>query len=246
MIITAVSFALSSCGKALPTASQKTEEAAKALLTQTKSSFIPITPPSSTPTETSTPHPSPIITFKSSETITPSPEFSEFDVLNKNIVETSRKGDEVVLENVLIKYIVKLPRPGFSDAVYGILAIVTDEGDKGVAVIENFDCEFDALTESSELGDPLFSETQPLSSGIWQPSVRFEILEGEVFVESSMGTVPIITSEEFKYQEETIICEKTSVFEGFGDLPEKAAEKVGQLLRELVDGFEERFFEDNN
>ncbi|OGM11882.1 hypothetical protein A2Z22_01465 [Candidatus Woesebacteria bacterium RBG_16_34_12] len=173
--------------------------------------------------------------------------YQKDDQNNLNKIRISREEEQVILVNPLIEYIVKVPRPLISDAVFGVLAIETEEGVKGVAVFENADCEFAELSESGQLGDPKFGERiEPIASGLWQPHIRFKGLKAISFIEYSSGTIPVFTSQSFTTTEgNEIDCPKESAFGGFGELPYDSGEIIGSTLKEFIEGFNKGFFKND-
>lgn len=210
---------------------------------QTKLAAPSITPkPLKTPTPLrtlETPTPSRTATTE----LSPTP---NHDQLNLKMVREKRSGDSIALENALISYVVKVSRPFMTDAVYGVLAIKDGGEEKGVAVIENFDCGLNFLNQYDLLGKPLGSDTSPAISGVWKPNTRFDEVSGKIYIEASVGAVAMITGNNYQLNEtdQKVNCPKNSALSGAGDLPQKLAKETGKLIKNLIDGFQEGYFED--
>lgn len=178
-------------------------------------------------------------------TETPSPYLSE-DINTLNELRITEGGEKLTMENALISYVVKIPRPFASDAVYGVLAVNTKDGEKGAALIENFDCAMDILEENDLLGDPIGSEKSPAISGLWKPDIRFENISGTMFVEPSLGTIAVVTgtSYQFGVNDPEAVCPKNSVFSGAGEIPRILAQESGKLIKTLIEEFKAGYFEE--
>ena len=209
-------------------------------VTQTSTDKATSTPAEATLTNTPT-------AVENTETVpvTPTPEHNDQKIID-DIRDTSG-GEKLNLENSLISYVVKIPRPFTDDAVYGVLAVNVNNEEKGMAVIDNFDCGLEQLQNANKLGSPIGSGKSPSISGLWKPNVRFENVGGTMFIEPSLGTIAVITgtSYQFDANDQKISCPKDSVFSGAGKLPEILAREAGKLIRTLLEGFKEGYFEEN-
>ncbi|HLE49356.1 MAG TPA: hypothetical protein VI819_04995 [Patescibacteria group bacterium] len=176
------------------------------------------------------------------DTLTPTP--NPDDKILKDVRENSG-GEQITLNDVLITYVVKIPRPFTGDAIYAVFGVNTPTGTKGLGLIENFNCELTDLEKNDLLGSPLGSDKSPAISGIWEINKRFETINTRVFVEQSAGTIPVLTSESHKLDEDDSLtaCPKDSIFSGAGDLPRAAAKKAGELIREIIEGFKDGYFD---
>jgi hypothetical protein len=181
------------------------------------------------------------------ETTTPTSTYIKEDKENLQEIRNATGGEKLSLDDPLISYIVKIPRPFVSDAVYGVLAIKVDSEEKGVAIIENFNCGFELLSKADLLGNPIGSDKSPTISGLWKPDYRFNNIDGTMFVEPSLGTIAVVTgtSYQLKENESSVSCPKKSIFSNAGDFPEKLAQETGKLIRDIIEGFKDGYFEEN-
>ncbi len=209
---------------------------------QTVNAAIPSITPSPSKSELLTPS-----RAVSMEVKTPTLAFLKQDKKTLQEIRNTTGGEKIILEDALISYVIKIPRPYVSDAVYGVLAVNIDSKEKGVAVIENFDCGMEMLEENNTLGDPIGSDKSPAISGLWKPNTRFESIGGTMFVEPSLGTIAVVTGTKYQFEEDdqSISCPKKSVFSGAGEVPEILAREAGKLIRNLIEGFKEGYFEEN-
>lgn len=177
---------------------------------------------------------------------TPTPFVTESDKENLEKILETNGGEEISLESPFVSYVVKIPRPLTSDAVYAVLAIQENGNERGIGIIENFDCGLEELEKTDKLGDPVGSDKSPAISGIWKPSVRFKNISGEMFVEASLGTIAVVTGNSYRLGENDapIECSKKSIFSGAGDLPEKLARETGGIIKDVIEGFKEGYFEE--
>ena len=184
-------------------------------------------------------------------TFTPSPSeeigtrsISVSDQENLQKIRSVEGGEKIELEKALISYVIKIPRPG-TDAVYGVYAIESDGKQKGVGIIENFDCGFEMLEDKNLLGRPVGSDTSPAISGLWKPSVHFEKIGGEIFLEWSAGTIPVITGTSYQLDknQQTQTCPKDSIFSDAGEWPKNLARATGEIIGSILEGLQEGYFD---
>lgn len=177
---------------------------------------------------------------------TSTPFVLESDKENLKKIQETNGGEKISLENPLVSYVVKIPRPLTSDAVYAVLAIQENGKERGVGIIENFDCGLEGLEMADKLGDPIGSDKSPAISGLWKSNTRFENISGKMFVEASLGTVAVVTGNSYQLNKKDtpIECPKKSIFAGAGDLPEKLAREAGRVIKDVIEGFKEGYFEE--
>lgn len=177
----------------------------------------------------------------------PTPSFDLEDNENLQKIRETNSGEIISLKKLKVSYVVKIPRPLVPDAVYAVGAIEKNGEEKGVVIIENFDCGLENLQKANKLGDPLGSDKTPAVSGLWKPNTRFDEIGGKMFVEASVGTIAVVTGTSYRLDENeaAIECPKNSIFKGAGDLPEKLAREAGKIIRDVIEGFKEGYFEEN-
>ena len=175
------------------------------------------------------------------ETLTPTADLDQ-KILSE--IRAARGGEALSLEQPLISWVIKIPRPFTSDAVYAVIAVNQNGEQKGAAVIDNFDCGLEKLQDTGKLGEPFGSNKSPAISGLWKPDIRFNNIKGEMFVEASIGVPAVVTgtSYQFSEKEQALNCPKKSVFSNPGSVPEKLGQQTGKLIRNLVNGFESGYF----
>ena len=177
---------------------------------------------------------------------TPTPFFIDSDKENLEKIQETNGGEKINLENPLVSYVVKIPRPLTSDAVYAVLAIKENNKERGIGIIENFNCGLELLEKTDKLGNPIGSEKSPAINGLWKTNARFENISGKMFVEASVGTIAVVTGNLYQLnQNDTAVeCLKKSVFSGAGDLPEKLAREAGGIIKDVIEGFKEGYFDE--
>lgn len=192
-----------------------------------------------------------LTTHQVPNTFTPSPSaevgtvsISDSDQENLREVRSAEGGEKIELEKALISYVIKIPRPG-SDAIYGVYAIESDDKQKGVGIIENFDCGFEMLEDENLLGQPVGSDMSPAISGLWKPDAHFERIGGEIFLEWSVGTIPVITGTSYQLDkdQQTQTCPKDSIFSEAGEWPKILAREAGGIIKSVLEGLQEGYFD---
>lgn len=169
---------------------------------------------------------------------------SDSDLENLQEIRSAEGGENIELKKALISYVIKIPRMG-PDAIYGVYAIKTNGEQEGVGLIENFDCGFEILEDENLLGQPVGSDTSLAISGLWKPDAYFERIGGEVFLEWSTGTIPVITGTSYQLDkdQQPLICPKDSIFSEASEWPKILAREAGGIIKSVLEGLQEGYFD---
>jgi hypothetical protein len=171
---------------------------------------------------------------------TPTSEFWESDRDIEYLVETARDGKELVLENVLVGYVAKVPRFYFPAMVFATLEVEKEDGQiQRIAFFENADCIFDELRETRELGDMIETGIEPVVSGLWRPKTRTNI-EATVYTEAAFGLPIVLTVNSIEHQGVKEVCVKDSALEKGGEWFRDRTQWLAGKVGEVIDFIEEK------
>lgn len=187
---------------------------------------LPTPEPSLTPSSSLTPSPTASPTEAPTPTLTPSPT-PDFEATNVYLMETVGKGEVITPTNFIVDNVLRIEPLVGQSFVFGQRA---DEEGKTTQVIENFDCQMDALVAAGELGEKLEVPFGPIQvlAGVdkWNPEATFD--EMELTKTAELGPdVEFFTTERFVYQGEEFNCKEYSTRDRVSD---KTRELIGKII----------------
>ncbi len=170
-------------------------------------------------------------------------EAAQSDDFIRSRIEQAKSGEILILENVFIKDIIRIPWEGKEAYIATLYTTESNLKSRLTAVVMSSDCIFDSFRDAGDLGP----STSIGIGRIWQPTTRLRLLSAKTQI--ATGT-PILNAEQISHKGNTRSCKETTAFEklrGFvsrvnwREMPQDTARLIGWFTREFIEGLRQGF-----